>query len=97
VVPVAWRFRSSSNEHLLGATGFELPADSAGNTPIGQDSGAKSGAVCSNFASAGTLETLAADLARLSSADRERLAAMLLSGQGEEKAGWPVADAPDAG
>ena len=46
-------------------------------------------------ANAGTVEALAAALLGLSAADRARLAAMLMMGQGEGKAaGGPQADLP---
>jgi hypothetical protein len=57
--------------------------------------GAESGAV----QVASTLETLAAQLAKLSPEDRAKLAALLLTGQGqgERKAVQAAPDSPEAG
>jgi hypothetical protein len=67
----------------VGATGFEPPADSTEKTPVDQSSAAFSGAVLPKNDPPQTVETLAAELMKLSPTDRERLAAMLL-GQKEK-------------
>jgi hypothetical protein len=65
----------------VGATGFEHLANLTGKTPNHESSAAESGAVLRQNdppPAIGSVEALAAQLAKLPPADRQRLAALLL-------------------